>query len=91
MRCFEVLRTRPTRTPRGLPAPQRTDGDRTRPKTPRWVIAVLGAVVLFFVVNNGIWLLNDNTPPSYDRAAHTISALKYLRLFESPTRLSLNS
>lgn len=89
MRCSEVLRTRPTRTPRGLPAPQRTDGDRTRPKTPRWVIAVLGAVVLFFVVNNGIWLLNDNTPPSYDRAAHTISALKYLRLFESPTRLSL--
>jgi len=56
---------------------------------PKWVLYILGAVVLFFVINNGIWLLNDNTPPSYDKAAHTVSALKYLRLIQSPTRLSL--
>jgi hypothetical protein len=57
--------------------------------TPRFVVAVLAAVVVFFLINNGIWLANDDTPPSYDKAVHTISALKYLRLIESPTRLSL--
>jgi 4-amino-4-deoxy-L-arabinose transferase-like glycosyltransferase len=49
----------------------------------------LAAPVLFYVVNNSIWLLNDGSSPSYDQAAHASFALKYLRLFEAPTRLSL--
>jgi 4-amino-4-deoxy-L-arabinose transferase-like glycosyltransferase len=72
------------------PAGGGTAGDPVEPVgTPRWVVALLAALVLFFVVNNGLWLLNDATPPSYDRSVHTISALKYLRLMEEPTRLSL--
>jgi 4-amino-4-deoxy-L-arabinose transferase-like glycosyltransferase len=55
---------------------------------PRWVIYVLGGVLLFFVLNNAVWLLTDNTPPSYDKAYHTTSALKYLRLIQAPTQLS---
>jgi 4-amino-4-deoxy-L-arabinose transferase-like glycosyltransferase len=63
--------------------------DPARTARPWWVFALLAALVLFLLVNNGIWLLNDTTPPSFDRSAHTIAALKYLRLIEAPTRLSL--
>jgi 4-amino-4-deoxy-L-arabinose transferase-like glycosyltransferase len=51
---------------------------------------LLGACIVFYLVNNGIWLLNDVTLPAYDKAAHASFALKYLRLFEEPARLSLS-
>jgi 4-amino-4-deoxy-L-arabinose transferase-like glycosyltransferase len=51
---------------------------------------LLGACILFYLINNGIWLLHDTTLPAYDKAAHASYALKYLRLFEEPTRLSLS-
>ena len=59
-----------------------------RPET-RAVIGVLGLVLVFYVVNNGVWLLLDRSSPSYDKAAHAGFALQFLRLFEEPTRLSL--
>jgi DNA-directed RNA polymerase specialized sigma24 family protein len=55
----------------------------------RAVLRVLGLVLLFYVVNNGVWLLLDRSSPSYDKAAHAGFALQFLRLFEEPTRLSL--
>lgn len=54
----------------------------------KWIIGVLAACVLFYVVNNGIWLRLDHSSPSYDKAAHAGFALKYLRLFQAPSRLS---
>lgn len=59
-----------------------------RPET-RAVLGVLGLALLFYVVNNGVWLLLDRSSPSYDKAAHAGFALQFLRLFEAPTRLSL--
>ena len=59
-----------------------------RPET-RAVVGVLGLALLFYVVNNGVWLLLDRSSPSYDKAAHAGFALQFLRLFEEPTRLSL--
>jgi 4-amino-4-deoxy-L-arabinose transferase-like glycosyltransferase len=52
-------------------------------------IGLLILCVLFYAVNNGIWLLIDRSSPSFDRAAHASFALHYLRLFEAPTRLSM--
>lgn len=65
------------------PAPASTAATR------RWVALVLGACLAFHVVNNAVWLLNDASSPSYDKAAHAGFALQYLRLFEEPMRLSL--
>jgi 4-amino-4-deoxy-L-arabinose transferase-like glycosyltransferase len=61
---------------------------RQNPET-RAPLRVLGLVLLFYVVNNGVWLLLDRSSPSYDKAAHAGFALQFLRLFEEPTRLSL--
>jgi 4-amino-4-deoxy-L-arabinose transferase-like glycosyltransferase len=61
----------------------------TRRQESRAILAFLGLALLFYVVNNGIWLLLDRSSPSYDKAAHTGFALQFLRLFEAPTRLSL--
>ena len=59
-----------------------------RPES-RAVLGVLGLALLFYVVNNGVWLLLDRSSPSYDKAAHAGFALQFLRLCEAPTRLSL--
>ncbi len=74
-------------------SPDGAAGEGDRPRAPatasppaRWL---LGALLLFFVVNNGLWLLNDRTPAPYDRVVHTVSALRYRRLMEDPARLSL--
>lgn len=77
-------------SPRGL-ASAEVAGEPARSSSaiPTWALLLLGILLLFFVVNNGIWLYYDTTPPAFDRSANTISALKYLRLFEAPTRLSM--
>jgi 4-amino-4-deoxy-L-arabinose transferase-like glycosyltransferase len=54
----------------------------------RWILGILAVFVLFYIVNNGVWLFIDRSSPSYDKGAHAGFALKYLRLFASPTRLS---
>lgn len=61
----------------------------SRAPTRRWIVVLLGACLAFYVVNNAIWLLYDASSPSYDQAAHAEFALRYMRLFEHPTRLSL--
>lgn len=61
----------------------------TPAETRKWSAIVLGGCVLFYLLNNGIWLLRDASPPSFDKAVHAEIALRYLRLFEEPTRLSL--
>lgn len=45
--------------------------------------------MLFYLINNGVWLWLDASSPSYDKAAHARFALQFLRLFEEPWRLSL--
>jgi 4-amino-4-deoxy-L-arabinose transferase-like glycosyltransferase len=59
------------------------------PGARKWAAAALVAAVLFYLVNNGVWLILDRSSPSYDKASHARAALGYLYLLEEPTRLSL--
>jgi acyl-CoA synthetase (AMP-forming)/AMP-acid ligase II len=55
----------------------------------RWPVVALAGFVACYGIANSIWLLNDGSSPSFDKAAHAGFALKFLRLFEEPARLSL--
>jgi 4-amino-4-deoxy-L-arabinose transferase-like glycosyltransferase len=52
-------------------------------------LAVLATAVLFYLVNNGIWLWLDRSSASYDKASHARTALGYFHLLQEPARLSL--
>jgi 4-amino-4-deoxy-L-arabinose transferase-like glycosyltransferase len=49
---------------------------------------LLGACILFYLVNNTIWLLNDASSPSFDKAAHARFGLQFLRIFQDPVSVS---
>jgi 4-amino-4-deoxy-L-arabinose transferase-like glycosyltransferase len=78
---------RPRRVPaRRLPA-LALAGIRRVAARPR-PLAVLAACILFYLVNNTIWLLTDASVPSFDKAAHARFGLEFLRLFQSPAELT---
>lgn len=55
----------------------------------RRAAVVVGAIGLFHLVNNLVWLARDTLPPSWDQAAHAGSCLTYFRLFDEPMKMSL--
>ena len=72
--------------------------DRCRAAMRRWwrrvaaqreTVIPLVACVVFYVLNNSIWLLKDASSPSWDRAAHARFGLEFLRLFQHPQDLTL--
>ena len=51
----------------------------------RWACVILGASILFYVVNNIIWLSQDASSPSFDKALHARIGFEYLQMFREPT------